>query len=160
MKNAGFIVLCFFTLLAGCQHIPKKKFSIDTLSATYRTEDSFKGIVEAFSKRESKGGRCILRTNEEQRAGFYLTVKFNHTLSLIPKHSKVRVSFITQHAPQEVTYEWEIPEVSHSLILQNELVLGITDHPQFSTSTKLIAWQVELLDPQGVVLATQKSFAW
>ena len=160
MKNAGFIVLCFFMLLAGCQHIQKKKFSIDTLSATYRTEDSFKGIVEAFSKRESKGGRCILRTNEEQRTGFYLTVKFNHSLSLIPPYSKIRVAFITQHVPQEVTYEWEIPEVSHSLILQNELILGITDHSQFSSSTKIIAWQVELLDPQGAILATQKSFAW
>lgn len=160
MKNAGFIVLCFFTLFVGCQHIQKKKFSIDTLSATYRTEDSFKGIVEAFSKKESKGGRCILRTDKEQRAGFYFTVKFNHSLSLIPSHSKVRVSFITQHAPQEVSFVWEIPEVSHSLILQNELILGITDQVQFSSSTKLIAWQVELLDSQGVVLATQKSFAW
>ena len=160
MKNARFIVLCFFTLLAGCQHIQKKKFSIDTLSATYRTEDSFKGIIEAFSKRESKGGRCILRTDEKQRAGFYFAVKFNHSLSLIPPHSKVRVSFITQHAPQEIIYEWEFPEVSHSLVFQNELILGITDLSQFSSSTKLIAWQVELLDPQGVVLATQKSFAW
>ena len=91
---------------------------MDTLSAIYRTEDSFKGIVEAFSKRESKGGRCILRTNEEQRSGFYFTVKFNHALSLIQPHSKIRVSFITQHAPQEITYEWEMPEVSHSLLFQ------------------------------------------
>jgi len=144
----------------GCQHVQKKQLSIDTLSATYRTEDSFKGIVEAFSKRESKGGRCILRTDEKQRSGFYFSVKFKHSLSLIPPHSKVRVSFITQHAPQEISYEWEFPEVSHSLVFQNELILGITDLSQFSSSTKLIAWQVELLDPQGVVLATQKSFAW
>ena len=81
-------------------------------------------------------------------------------MSLIPPHSKIRVSFITQHAPQEVSYEWEIPEVSHYLILQNALILGITDHPQFSSSTNVIAWQVELLDPQGGILATQKSFAW
>ena len=140
--------------------MPKKKFSMDTLSAIYRTEDSFKGIVEAFSKRESKGGRCILRTNEEQRSGFYFTVKFNHALSLIQPHSKIRVSFITQHAPQEITYEWEMPEVSHSLLFQNELILGITDHSQFSSSTKVIAWKIELLDPEGKVLATQKSFAW
>ena len=133
---------------------------MDTLSAIYRTEDSFKGIVEAFSKRESKGGRCILRTNEEQRSGFYFTVKFNHALSLIQPHSKIRVSFITQHAPQEITYEWEMPEVSHSLLFQNELILGITDHSQFSSSTKVIAWKIELLDPEGKVLATQKSFAW
>lgn len=147
-------------LFAGCQHVQKKKFSIDTLTATYRTEDSFKGIVEAFSQRESKGGRCILRTDEKERSGFYLTVKFNHSLSLIPPHSKIRVSFITQHAPQEVRYELEIPEIWHSLIFQNELILGITDHPQFSSSTKIIAWQVELLDPQGAILTTQKSFAW
>ena len=133
---------------------------MDTLSAIYRTEDSFKGIVEAFSKRESKGGRCILRTNEEQRSGFYFTVKFNHALSLIQPYSKIRVSFITQHAPQEITYEWEMPEVSHSLLFQNELILGITDHSQFSSSTKVIAWKIELLDPEGKVLATQKSFAW
>ena len=79
---------------------------------------------------------------------------------MIPPCSKIRVAFITQHAPQELTYEWEIPEVSHSLIFQNELILGVTDHSQFSTSTKIIAWQVELLDPQGAILATQKSFAW
>lgn len=144
----------------GCQHVQKNKYSIDTLSATYRTEDSFKGIVEAFSQRESKGGRCILRTNEKERSGFYFTVKFNHSLLLIPPHSKIRVSFITQHAPQEVTVEWEFPQMHHSLIFQNELILGITDNPQFSSSTKIIAWQVELIDPNGICLATQKSFAW
>ena len=144
----------------GCQHVQRNKYCIDTLSASYRTEDSFKGIVEAFSKRESKGGRCILRTDKEQRSGFYFTVKFNHSLSLIPPHSKIRLSFITQHAPQEVISEWELPEISHSLLLQNELILGITDQPHFSASTKIIAWQVELLDPKGTILATQKSFAW
>ena len=53
-----------------------------------------------------------------------------------------------------------MPEVSHSLLFQNELILGITDHSQFSSSTKVIAWKIELLDPEGKVLATQKSFAW
>lgn len=160
MKVLNFIILYLTSCFLAGQHISNNKCSIDTLSATYRTENSFKGIVEAFSKREFKGGRYILRTNEKTRSGFYLTLKFNHSLALIPAHSKIRISFITQHALQETTFEWEIPEIKHSFILQNELILGITGPSQFSSQTKIISWQADLLSPQGMLLATKKSFAW
>ncbi len=160
MKVLNFIILYLTSCFLVGQHISNNKCSIDTLSAAYRTENSFKGIMEAFSKRESKGGRCILRTNEKNRSGFYFTLKFNHSLALIPAHSKIRVSFITQHALQEITFEWEMPKIEHSLIFQNELILGITDPSQFSSQTKVICWQVELLDPKGMLLTNKKSFAW
>ena len=125
-----------------------------------RSEDSFKGIVEAFQHRESKGGRVILHTNPEKRSGVYFTVKFNHSIGLLPQGSKVVLRYITNANPVPESATWTFPEVEHSLWPRNELYLGITDDEHYAAKKRLIAWQLEILHPDGYVMAHKESLAW
>lgn len=126
----------------------------------FLSDDSFKGIVEAFQHSESQGGRVIIRNQPDQRSGLYFIVKFNNALSLLRPGTQVKVSFITQNSLKEQYFTWTLPEVKHSLIFQNELYLGITDNPCFSLNTQLIAWKVEVFDENNHLIASKKSFAW
>lgn len=125
-----------------------------------RNEDSFKGIVEAFRHKESKGGRVFLRTNPEKRAGVYFSVKFNHTIGLLPQGAKIVLHFITNANPKSESAIWTFPKVKHSLWLRNELYLGVTDDEHYASKKQLIAWQLEILHPDGHVMAHKESLAW
>ena len=69
----------------GCQHTNQiHPLKIDTLSLQYRTEDSFKGILEAITHKKSTNGRIILRTQPDVREGIYFIITFNHSINTIP----------------------------------------------------------------------------
>lgn len=133
---------------------------IDTLSFQYRTEDSFKGIIETFTQKKFTGGRLFLRTNPDVREGVYFILSFDYSVNRIPAGSTVKVSYITNLDPKEQMVEWTIPTVEHSLAFQNELYLGITGDKKYSSLTKLIAWKVDIINPDGQTIATKHSFAW
>ena len=160
-KSILILSLLIFTL-NGCQHrqIPSQKISVDSLSMKFLSENSFKGIVEAFQHSESQGGRVIIRSQPSQRSGLYFNVKFNHSLSLLKPGMQVKVSFITENSPKEQSHTWIVPDIKHSLIFQNELYLGITDDSNFSSNTQLIAWCIEVFDGNNNLITSQKSFAW
>ena len=126
----------------------------------YKSDNDFKGIIESFTKTESKGGHVILRTDENQRSGLYFTVTFNNSLQLLPSGCLIRLSFVTNNTPTEQVQTWEMPEAKHSLLFQNEIYLGITNSEKALASASLVAWKVEILSHKGQVLATQKSYAW
>ena len=156
------LLLCLTLVFAGCQHSPRKQrpISIASIAMTTRSEDSFKGIVEAFQHRESKGGRVFLRTNPESRSGVYFTVKFNHTIGLLPRGAKIVLHYITNVSPVPESATWEFPEVQHSLFPRNELYLGITDDAHYAAKHQLIAWQLEISHPDGHIIAHEESLAW
>lgn len=156
------LLICSVLIFAGCQHPVRqpKPISIASIAMTTRSEDSFRGIVEAFQHRESKGGRVFLRTNPEKRSGVYFTVKFNHSIGLLPQGTKIVLHHITNVNPRPEVTTWTFPEVKHSLGLRNELYLGITDDEHYAEKHELIAWQLEILHPDGHVIAHKESFAW
>ena len=147
---------------AGCQHTSRRPrpISIDFISMTARDENSFKGIVEAFRHRETKGGRVFLRTDPEKRAGLYFSINFNHTIGLLPIGSKFVLHFITNANPKPETVVWVLPKFKHSLLLRNELYLGITDDDHYAQKSLLIAWKLEILHPDGHVIAHKESLSW
>ena len=148
-------------LFNGCQHVPQKRsLKIDTLSLQYRTEDSFKGIIESFTQKEFISGRLFLRTNPDVREGLYFVLSFDGSLNCIPAGSIVKIAYITNLEPKEQITEWTIPTVEYSLIFQNELYLGITGDKKYSSQTKLIAWKIDITHPNGQLIATKHSFAW
>ena len=156
------LLLCSMLIFSGCQHSSKmlRSISVTSVAMTTRNEDSFKGIVEAFQHRESKDGRVFLRTNPEKRSGVYFTVKFNHSIGLLPQGAKIVLHYITNVNPVPEIATWIFPEVQHSLLPRNELYLGITDDEHYAAKTLLIAWQLEILHPDGHVIAHRESLAW
>lgn len=162
MKKLLYLLyLLILPLFNGCQHtLQKRSLTIDTLSLQYRTEDSFKGIIESFTRKEFIGGRLFLRTNPDAREGLYFALSFNGSLNCIPAGSTIKITYITNLDPKEQITEWTIPSVECPLISQNELYLGITGDKKYSSQTKLIAWKVDVMHPDGRIIATKHSFAW
>lgn len=163
MKMLALILtLSIVLLFSGCQHTPRvpQAISIDSVSAVYRTEESFKGIIEAFTQRECTKGRVFLRTNVDKRKGLYFVVKFDHSLGFIKPGSVIKLSFVTNDSTQDFEVTLVMPKVEYSVLFQNELFLGITDddHP-FTKATKLVAWSIKITDERGQCVA-RKNFAW
>lgn len=161
MRKTIFIFWVTMTFV-GCQHTIKhsKPIFIDSISMATRSEDSFKGIIEAFSRTESKGGRIILRTDPEKRSGLYFSVKFNHSISLLPRNSKIVLYFITNANPKPESATWVLPNIEHSSSLRNEIYLGITDDEHYTQKNLLIAWKLEILHPDGHIIAHKESLSW
>lgn len=159
-KTILLLGLCM--VFAGCQHSVKssKPISIVSVAMTTRSEDSFKGIVEAFQHKESRGGRIFLRTDPKNRSGVYFSVKFNHSISLLPQGSKIVLHFITNVNPKPESATWIFHEVGRSLFPRNEIYLGITDDEHYAEKKRLIAWQLDVLHPDGHVIAHRESLAW
>ena len=153
------ICLSLSLVFSACQH-KQKHFYVHSITAKFRTDDSFKGIVESFKHSESKGGKIILRSQNDQRTGLYFTVKFNNSLALFKPGYQIKVTFITNLSTKEQSYTWIFPNVHHSLIFQNELYLGLTHDPQFSSTTQLIAWRIEIFDQYNQLISSKHSFAW
>lgn len=162
MKFFPLFFLNGLLLLVGCQHrgAHRTHVFIETVTMKHRTDDSFKGIVEALTGKESCGGRVLLRTDPQQRAGLYFTVIFGHTLTLIPEGTRIVLTFITDKSPKPVSYTWIFHRVKHTLLFQNELYLGVTGIPEMNASRSLIAWKIDIFAPDGRCLATRHSYAW
>lgn len=162
MKSFPLFFLWSLLLLTGCQHrgAQRTHVFIETVTMKHRTDDSFKGIVEALTGKESFGGRVLLRTDPQQRSGLYFTVVFGNTLTPIPEGSRIVLTFITDYSPKPVSYTWTFPKVKHTLLFQNELYLGVTGVPEMNASRSLIAWKIDIFAPDGHRLATRHSYAW
>ena len=133
---------------------------IDSVAMQFRSDESFKGIVEAFKRTESKGGKIILRTDPQQRAGLYFTVHFDHSVNLLPQDAKFKLYFITNLKPSVEVVTWEFHKGKSAPFLQNEVYLGITDNGNYNANTRLIAWKVELCRSDETIIAQKQSFAW
>lgn len=127
---------------------------------TTRSEDSFKGILESFQHKESKGGRVFLRTKPGNRSGVYFTIKFNHSIGLLPLGSKIVLHYITNVSPVPEYATWTLTEPQHSLLPHNEIYLGITDDVHYANKHQLIAWQLEIIHPDGHIITHEESLAW
>ena len=114
---------------------PLTKVLVDDIVLVSKSEDSYKGIIRAFTHKESKMGRVIVRSDPTQKAGLYFIVKLDCALSMIPVGSEFKVTFIGSDSPLEHVRTWRMPRVKHSLFFQNEIQLGMTD----AASTGLIS---------------------
>jgi hypothetical protein len=130
----------------------------ESLRMQYRGEDSFKGIIEAFKRSESKGGRIFLRSDPQCREGIYFIVVMNGTLQRIPEGSKIVLHFITDLTPHEAVCTWTVPNLRGCL--RNELYLGITDDKKYTSKTQLVCWKIFLYGPENQLMSELESFAW
>ena len=114
------------------------KILVDDVALVSKSEHYYRGILHAFTHKESKMGRVIVRSDPNRAAGLYFVVKFHNGLSLIPTGSQFRITFIGSDSPQEHVRTWVMPKVKHSLLFQNEIWLGMTD----AVSTGIISKEV------------------
>lgn len=120
----------------------------------WRDAASFKRISEYFDGKENTGGETVLRTQPEQRAGFYFLVRVTNPAA--PLTAQARLEIIGSTTAKPVTHTFTVPLKSGATVLQ----LGLTGSDWTDAKANPVAWKLDLLGSDGQVLATEKSYLW
>jgi hypothetical protein len=120
----------------------------------WRDAASFKRISEYFDGKENTGGLTILRTQPDQRAGYYFLVRTANPGG--PRSVSARLEVITSATARPTVHTLPLALKAGDTVVQ----LGLTgsDWPEARTSP--VAWKLDLTDAGGRVLVTEKSYLW
>ena len=120
----------------------------------WRKPESFKRITEYFDGKENTGGEAVLRTHPDQRGGFYFLVRTTNPGAA--RAIKASLEIITTANAQPVTYIFR-PELKPG---DSVFHLGLTGPDWPDPKINPVAWKLTLLEADGRVLATEKSYLW
>ncbi len=117
--------------------------------------DSLTRISEFFTDRENMGERTIVRSQSEVRAGFYFLVRVKNPGTLV-SGTRFVVSVILPVSPDPRTFAFPADVPAGGKVYQ----LGLTGADWPGRKIFPVAWKLELLSPDGRLLAAQESFLW
>ena len=120
----------------------------------WRKAESFKRISEYLDGKENTGGEAVLRTHPDQRGGFYFLVRATNPGAA--RSVNVNLEIITTANAKPVSYSFR-PELKAG---DTVFHLGLTGADWPEPKINPVAWKLELLDTDGRVLATEKSYLW
>ncbi|HWA25899.1 MAG TPA: hypothetical protein VG734_09570 [Lacunisphaera sp.] len=145
---------CILFLLLGLAPAFAADVSIVRVFTGWREAASFKRISEYFNGKENSGGEAIIRTQPDQRSGYYFLVRTANSGAARPIKANLEIITATNAKPLSYTFPAELKPGSTVF----HLGLTGTDWPD-GTATP-VAWKLELVDADGHVLATEKSYLW
>lgn len=147
-------VLLLLGLLAAALPASAAELKIVRVFTGWREASSFKRIAEYFDGKEHTGGELVLRTHPDQRAGYYFLVRVNNPGA--PVDAKLVLHVVTPTASAPHTYTF----AAHLADRQTVLNLGLTGADWPDPKLNAVAWLLEVLGPDGQVLAREKSYLW
>lgn len=124
----------------------------------YIPEDNFMRLTEFFDGEENPGVRKLVRSTQEQRSGFYFVLRIKPGWKSLPEGSVLRVHYVQKDQIRPVVYDFELNEEVRSW--KGEIFFGLTGKQWLAQGGEPIAWKLELLNPEGNVLAVKESFLW
>jgi hypothetical protein len=121
----------------------------------WRDAEAFDRIGEYFGSREPGVGEVVLRTQPEQRAGYYFLARVKNAAPLAT--AKFELSVIRPDHPEPKLFTFPANVPAKETVFQ----LGLTgaDWPAGKEANP-VAWKIALVDGSGRVLAEHKSFLW
>ncbi len=142
-----FSLLCAPALVAS-------DLAIVRIHAGWRDAASFKRISEYFNGKENTGGEAVLRTHPDRRGGYYFLVRLANPDAPRAVTARLQVITDTSAKPREFTFAPQLrtgDTVFH---------LGLTGPDWPDAKADPVAWKLELVDPDGTILAVEKSYLW
>lgn len=125
--------------------------------AAYREAQQFYRISEFFTGRENTGRNVILRSNPEERGGFYWTVRLRSYPYRKQVEEAVRLEVILPGDVEPTLFTFALgPERP-----RNPLILvGLTGDHWADPDALPLAWRISFADAAGDIFARQQSFLW
>lgn len=121
----------------------------------WRDATAFESISEYFTGQEAHSGRVVLRTNADQRAGYYYLVRVANP-GAAQSAVKFSLQVITPASADTKTFSFPATLGAGQTVFE----LGLTGADWPDAKLRPVAWKLELLASDGAVLATAKSFLW
>lgn len=149
MRSAWFLLLAL-VLFPGLR---AADLSLVRVWTGYRSAESFERISEYFTGEENPGGRTILRSRPEARAGYYWLVR---TRAAAPAVVRLELDVLAPGAgaPRTFAFSSRLPAGSHVTLA------GLTGADWPDADVRPVAWRLRVLDAAGAELAREESFLW
>ncbi len=130
--------------------------TIASVYTEYRSAQTFESLQEFFTGEENQRAFLILRSQQNEREGLYFSITLDEPLNHYQQAQSLKISYQknTQPKPCEHSFTLERP-----LPCNKKLLIGLTG-TDWSPSTRLNAWKIELLSAEGHVLSQAQSYAW
>ena len=147
--------------IAACSSVPPPtptKVEILEIQPAFMEASAFKRINEFLTGVEEHGKRTVVRTQPDDRRGFYFTLNLDHTVDRLPRGTRVIAELYSPVKSELQRFELTLPAKRGS---SRQLLFGLTgsDWP-FADERVPAAWKFTLLDPNGKRLGSTQSYLW
>lgn len=155
------LLLALFSLLCISCASTKKPAVTDVnilnIKSRYIETEDFKRISEYMTGKENLGNRIILRTDTDQRAGYYFTLILDQKVRDLPAGTYIEGEF---HTPMSLDVQAHTFELPSKLPKTKEIFVGLTGDDWTDKDAVPAAWRFTIKNSNGDVLATRKSYLW
>ncbi len=121
----------------------------------WRDADSFLRISEYIGGKENTGRQTVLRSQPDNRDGFYFLVRARSGDAFYGE-AKFVLEVITPDSARPKVYEFPTAITKRSQAFN----VGLTGSDWAGEETHPVAWRLRLLNADGDELASQQSFLW
>jgi len=142
------------SLLALALFAASARAELSIVSSGHRDADSFKRLSEYLTGKPSDGRYEVFRSDDSQRAGFYVS------LYLPERDTLNQVSTVTIHYVRPGTQEVESARIPAGELKKKRLLVGLTEAEWSEENAHPVAWKIELADASGSVIESAESFLW
>lgn len=146
-------LLALFTLSLMVS-LPASAVEIVRVWPGYRTSDSFESIGEFFGREEFKGGRLVLRSQPQDRNGYYFLTRVRR--APVSTGAIAQLEVILPGSDLARTYRLPVDLPAGGSVLN----IGLTGSDWPDATVKPLAWRLTLLSADGSRLIDSQSFLW
>lgn len=159
MLRAVFLLLICLGF-AACSSTPPRIELVEILEIQpeFMEASAFKRINEFLTGVEEHGKRTVVRTQAEDRRGFYFTLRLDKKAKHLPRGTHIIAEVYTPNQTEVQRFELSLPAKRGS---SRQLLFGLTgtDWP-YQRERVPAAWKFTILDPNGKVLGATQSYLW
>jgi len=154
-----FCSLCLaFSLMFWGPHSAKDHSLVEFVRVwpQWRGAGEFKRISEYFTGRENESGLQIRRSQPQSRAGYYFLARVRHkTVTLAGAKFQLHVIRVDAPEPKPV-----LEFAADTGPGEDVFEIGLTGKDWTDAKEHPVAWRLDLVGPDGHLLAWSQSFLW
>ncbi len=155
------LLLALFSLLCISCATTKRpvltNVAILDIKPRYIEAEAFKRASEYLTGKENLGSRVIVRTDKSERAGYYFALILDEQVRDLPAGTYIKGEFYTPNSLDSQEHTFQLPS---KLPKSKEIFVGLTGEDWPSQSATPAAWRFTILNSNGEVLGTKKSYLW
>lgn len=123
----------------------------------YRDAKSFARFGQFRGADREPGDAIILRSQPEQRDGYYFTVRLRAQKGAEVPDGTAILCVAAPNEAEPRTFSFPFTANDDRNV---QLLIGLTGHDWTWGATMPLAWRIEVLNPAGELVAAEQSFLW
>ena len=154
------LIVLFSLLCISCASTKKPVLTSVTIldiKPRYIEAEAFMRVGEYLTGKENLGNRVIVRTDRNERAGYYFVLILDGQVRDLPAGTYIEGEIYSPESLDAQEHTFKLPS---KLPKNNEIFIGLTGEDWPNQSATPAAWRFTIKNSNGEVLATEKSYLW